>query len=104
MNRFLRDNMHLELLHRADTKPLAEIFGPVVGEHAQQFSSLSPAPTCSEEGNEYSEPIKYTLTVLPPESISVLKSIYGIQYPEYKTSVYTLTISQVQHEKFPTSR
>jgi len=39
--------MHLELLHRADTKPLAEIFGPAVAEHAQQFSSLSPAPTCS---------------------------------------------------------
>jgi len=47
MDQFLRDNMHLELLHRADTKPLAEIFGPAVAEHAQQFSSLSPAPTCS---------------------------------------------------------
>ena len=30
MNRFLRDKLHLELLHRADTKPLAEIFGHVV--------------------------------------------------------------------------
>ena len=41
MNRFLNDNMHLELMQRAETKPLADVFGNVVTLHASHSNSDS---------------------------------------------------------------
>ncbi len=73
-------------------KPLVDVFGVTVTQHAQEFDYLSPSPNCIAQKGDISEPLKYTLTVLQPESISILKSIYSQQYPEYRTVLYTLTL------------
>uniref|UniRef100_A0A1X7URQ6 Uncharacterized protein n=1 Tax=Amphimedon queenslandica TaxID=400682 RepID=A0A1X7URQ6_AMPQE len=46
MNRFHKDNLHLELIHLAETMPLFDDFGPFVSQHAKSFQSTA---TTSED-------------------------------------------------------
>ena len=67
MNRFLKDNMHLHLLHLAESKPLIDVFGEVVSHHASHFDSLDVTGADPSQPVICSEPTSYTLTVLPDE-------------------------------------
>jgi len=85
MARFLKDNMHLDLLHQVDSSsiPLVEGFSECVLQHARNFSSLSTGTSeGSCQSNVFSDPTKYTLTVLPSERMTVLKSVYSQLCPE----------------------
>lgn len=82
MNRFLKDNMHLHLLHLAESKPLIDVFGEVVSHHASHFDSVDVTGTDPSQPVICSEPTSYTLTVLPDECIGVLNSVYSILHPD----------------------
>ena len=83
MNQFLKDNTHLELLHKADSMPLLDKFGPVVKEHANKFVSVR-VTTNDLAHPLFCEPTKYTLTILSPDFIGVLKQVYCNTYLQYK--------------------
>ena len=40
MNRFIKDNHHMELIHLAETMPFFDDLGPCVSQHAKSFHSL----------------------------------------------------------------
>lgn len=84
MNRFLKDNMHLHLLHLAESKPLMDVFNEVVSQHASHFDSVDATATDPSQPLICSEPTSYTLTVLPEECISVLNSVYSILHPDIR--------------------
>ena len=74
MNRFLKDNAHLELLYKSESMPLQDVFGLVVSEYTQAKSTTIP----TDNGKfTFSEPTKYTLRILSTENIDILKKIYS---------------------------
>lgn len=86
LRRFLRDNSHLGLLHALDSDSLAlrDVFGSVVTQHAQRFSSS----TASDEITaEFIEPPKSTLISLSATCVPVLKRIYATMYPAYQQAI-----------------
>ena len=95
MNRFLKDNMHLHLLHLAESKPLIDVFNEVVSQHASHFDSVDVTATDPSQPLVCSEPTSYTLTVLPEECISVLNSVYSILHPDIRMpSVLPATVKK----------
>lgn len=84
MNRFLKDNTHLELLHKAYSMPLLDEFGPVVKEHANKFDFVR-VTTNDPAYPLYCEPTKYTLTILSPDFVGV--QVYCNTYSQYKSLI-----------------
>ena len=99
MNRFLKDNMHLDLLNKVESSsmPFTEVFSECILQHARQYGSLSV--TMSEGQNIFSDPPKYTLFVLPSERMAVLKSVYSLICPEICDHIET-TVMPTTVRKF----
>lgn len=93
MNRFVKDNSQLELLHQADSMDLVDVFGPVVSDVARTFGTVTATATNTGIDVTYVEPSKYVLAVLTQECIDVLKQVYCKLYPEYKEMILTNKIS-----------
>ena len=85
INRFLKDNVHLDLLHVAESMPLFEEFRRVVSDHAKSFGSVT-ATSANDSGTVFCKPPKYTLSILRSEYIDVLKKIDGKLYPEFQSA------------------
>ena len=85
IHRFLKDNVHLDLLHVAESMPLFEEFRRVVSDHAKSFGSVT-ATSANDSGTVFCKPPKYTLSILRSEYIDVLKKIYGKLYPEFQSA------------------
>lgn len=86
MNRFVKDNAHLELLHSATSTMLFDEFGSVVNDHANTFDSII-ATDFPEGSINFSEPTKYSLKTLDTDCIDVLKKIYCKLYPQYESEI-----------------
>ena len=81
MSRFMKDNMHLDLLNRlqSSSAPFNEFFSDSVVQHARYFSTIGSEASCDKG---FSDPPKHTLTVLPIERIRVHKSSFSLLYPD----------------------
>ena len=88
MSRFMKDYMHLDLLNRlqSSSAPFNEFFSDSVVQHARNFSTVGSQASCDKG---FSDPPKHTLTVLPIERISVLKSSFSLLYPDIVDSLRT---------------
>ena len=86
LNRFLKDNLHLQLLHSSDSQALFDQFGSAVCLQAKKFESTASVKTVDAIPT-FNEPMKYTLDILNNESIEVLKQVYGKIYPEHSVVI-----------------
>ena len=96
MSRFLKDNMHLELLHKADTQSLVDAFLDI---DARKFNSVAVTGTDSAQPPLFSDPTKYTLTVLLHSEIIMLRTLNSTLPPEY---LWVLCLCQVLCRNLPT--
>lgn len=81
LQRFLRDNSHLDLLSRAENMPLATEFRDVVCGHALQFQSTSES-VIVENDHTFPLPGKYTLTALDSNEVHFIREVYAYLYPD----------------------
>ena len=86
MNRFMKDNMHLDLLSQVESGsiPLAEFFSDSIIQHASRSPSMAPT---GESYHAFSDPPKYTLCVIQPERLVVLRSVYLNLHPDIDDSL-----------------
>ena len=88
MNRFLKDNHHLELIHLAETMPLFDDFGPCVSQHAKSFHSTDTTSKDYDATDiDFLEPTKYTCKVLCTDEVEVLQKVYCSLYPQCESDI-----------------
>ena len=80
MKRFLKDRVHLELIHKSNCQPLLDLFGDAVINHANSFRSISK----SLPSADFIEPSKYKIRILSHHQIEVLKCVIFKLHPEYE--------------------
>ena len=97
MNRFVKDNSQLELLHMADSMHLCDIFGPAISDIAKSFTSTAATNTVLAE--TFVEPSKYTITVLNQDCTCVLKQIYCELFPECAAMITDNTLTVLSSAK-----
>ena len=82
--RFLRDNMHFDMLKSAECMPLVEHFRESVCGRAGMFHSCKESGVVESVGL-FKLPSKYTLTVLDNHDLIQICSAYAYLYPEKAT-------------------
>ena len=81
INRFLRDNMHLDMVNSVECMPLAEHFRETVCGHAGMFQSCKESEIV-ESAVLFKLPSKYTLTVLDAHDLTQIRNAYAHLYPD----------------------
>ena len=84
MRWFLRDNVHLNLLHEGQTQEFHQDFYDVVVRHAQSFDSMSLRVATTDADTLYSKPSKFNMITLGQDELQVLLSMYSELYPQHK--------------------
>lgn len=80
LKRFIRDNIHLDLLNTSDSMPLAADFADIVSMHGRKFQSTSETRMVERE-HIFDLPKRYTLTVLSDYELKLLREAYCHVYP-----------------------
>ena len=104
MARFLKDNMHLDLLNQVESgsvslaKKISDTY--MIVQHAINISSVGSNTSCPKG---FSDPTNYTLTVLSSEEITVLTSAFALLYPDIcdylPTTVMPITARKFKYMK-----
>ena len=102
IRRFLKDNLHLQLLHTAKSTPLHDIFAEAILLPVQNMQSTKASTSEIEQlamaKATYSEPPKHTLAALLSSQVTVLNVIYKGMFRELEeVQSMPLTIRKFQY-------
>ena len=93
MNRFYKDNVHMQLATEARHWPLSDEFLDLIADTTNSPTSTSSSVTSYGFSADIELGVKYTISCLSSDLLAVLRKLYSILYPEYSEELLDGRIS-----------